>query len=518
MHRCLRIYEILEHIFEDVIYQTQNQRPFRDRPSLLAVLKTCRSFSVPAMKLLWRDLSTILPLILTMPEDLVEVEELDQSSPFAPRTVTFRRDILPSDWERFDLYAPCVRQLGNIAPNERSSATFMVLDDKIWRELKRRDKPLLPNLTRMAASSNDMPTAALLLTPYVHQIKLVMHPCYVSSICRLIDDIPLRVPTLKILHLHRSTNWAPSDQALLGTALLDLLEKLNLEEFQCDWFNLSDEMVQALAQMPDLRKITILKDIPALARALHDFPFKVPRLKEISIWTNAVGPSPLAQILVALRPSSLEAFRVMPVARNIPCTQEELNDLISAIKTRCSPKSLTHFDFEGCTEPQPLDAPPIADAKLLRPLFVFSNLRQFCLPAYPFEFTDAEVKELAMSWPLLEELSFRSSIVPTPPLNTRTTLRCLLWFSIYCRNLRSLSFVFNGTETFSEAELSMASDHPLSLLSVGYSVIADPDAVAAFFNIAFPNLALLDWTSAPTDEQNMRMWEEVETKIQRQPS
>jgi hypothetical protein len=96
MHRCLRIYEILEHIFEDVIYQTQNQRPFRDRPSLLAVLKTCRSFSVPAMKLLWRDLSTILPLILTMPEDLVEVEELDQSSPFAPRTVVSRLSLIAS--------------------------------------------------------------------------------------------------------------------------------------------------------------------------------------------------------------------------------------------------------------------------------------------------------------------------------------------------------------------------------------------------------------------------------------
>jgi hypothetical protein len=72
MHRCFLIYEYLELLCEAVFYQSENEDDV-DRPSLLALLKTCRAFSLPATKLLWRSLSSIVPLILAMPRDLVEV-------------------------------------------------------------------------------------------------------------------------------------------------------------------------------------------------------------------------------------------------------------------------------------------------------------------------------------------------------------------------------------------------------------------------------------------------------------
>jgi hypothetical protein len=79
MHHCLQIYDILALICEASLYQKYqkywgNNECVLDRPSLLALLKTCRSFSVPATKLLWRNLPGLVPLMFTMPKDLVEVK------------------------------------------------------------------------------------------------------------------------------------------------------------------------------------------------------------------------------------------------------------------------------------------------------------------------------------------------------------------------------------------------------------------------------------------------------------
>ena len=86
MHRLFGIHEILDNISEAVLVQ-----PHRlDRRSLVSVLQTCRSFSVVATRLLWQDLHNLAPLILTMPDDLLEVERWDPDNPsskFKPRSI-----------------------------------------------------------------------------------------------------------------------------------------------------------------------------------------------------------------------------------------------------------------------------------------------------------------------------------------------------------------------------------------------------------------------------------------------
>jgi hypothetical protein len=87
MHRCLHIEEILTSIFEFVLYDVP-RKGLRllvyDKCSVLALVKTCRTFKMPALRVLWKNLLNPNPLLLTMPEDLWHVEEGKIS--YEPRT------------------------------------------------------------------------------------------------------------------------------------------------------------------------------------------------------------------------------------------------------------------------------------------------------------------------------------------------------------------------------------------------------------------------------------------------
>jgi len=77
MHYCLHIEEILASIFEFVHCNVPSLS--HDKRSVLALVKTCRTFSLPARRVLWKNLSSPIPLLLTMPRDLWHVEEADNT-------------------------------------------------------------------------------------------------------------------------------------------------------------------------------------------------------------------------------------------------------------------------------------------------------------------------------------------------------------------------------------------------------------------------------------------------------
>lgn len=75
MHNCLSIPEITSTIFGYLLYEydAREYKQILQRRHLLALLKTCRTFYHPALALLWSVLYSPAPLLLTMPEDLVEL-------------------------------------------------------------------------------------------------------------------------------------------------------------------------------------------------------------------------------------------------------------------------------------------------------------------------------------------------------------------------------------------------------------------------------------------------------------
>ena len=64
MHDCLRVQDIIYDIIK-IFAET------RDRRSIAAIARTCKSFHEPAMDALWRKLDGLGPLLECMPSDLI---------------------------------------------------------------------------------------------------------------------------------------------------------------------------------------------------------------------------------------------------------------------------------------------------------------------------------------------------------------------------------------------------------------------------------------------------------------
>ncbi|KAF8961428.1 hypothetical protein BDZ97DRAFT_1921311 [Flammula alnicola] len=134
-----------------------------------------------------------------MPEDLWELKE-QVANDLELAIFTFKRDVKETDWKRFDFYAPFVRDLG-VIEKRPSPVNLIVIDDRVYRELVRRDTVLLPNLRTLITPSNDLPFASLLLTPHIHQLTINVDHSQSTSFSCLARAILLRAPSLKSLHL-----------------------------------------------------------------------------------------------------------------------------------------------------------------------------------------------------------------------------------------------------------------------------------------------------------------------------
>jgi len=91
MHRCLHIQEILASIFDYMLYKPQRSGLLSlvdDKRSILALVKTCRTFNIPALRVLWKNLFSPVLLLLTMPEDLWHVERDVQGFEISPTLVS----------------------------------------------------------------------------------------------------------------------------------------------------------------------------------------------------------------------------------------------------------------------------------------------------------------------------------------------------------------------------------------------------------------------------------------------
>lgn len=134
----------------------------------------------------------------------------------------------------------------------------------------------------------------------------------------------------------------------------------------------------------------------------------------------------------------------------------------------------------------------------LRPLHSFHNLEYVWLNAcMSFEdVNDAFIRDMASSWPRLQELDFGCTSCWGLP--SRVTLDGLLAFCEFCPDLRVLGITFDATNDDSPLSSHNEWTKPLQnlhmdSLQVGHSRIGfdQVDAVAAFLHRIYPNLTEL---------------------------
>ncbi|KAF9484287.1 hypothetical protein BDN70DRAFT_872782 [Pholiota conissans] len=443
---------------------------------------------------------------------------------------TFQRDVVDSDWERFDIYAKHVRKIG-YRSHRASSMKSIAIDDKILRQLETRgnSRILLPRLKVVLAEpgKNSIP-ATLLLSDSVRSVFLKPSPDFMEDILQFLHAMT-RAHSIKSLAFDETDeDWQPEQFAEITRALEILMKNVDLEEFSCEWLPLSGDdnsMMGSLMQMRNLQKLSIFMELPKLKATLETSTISESKMTNLAIWTGSDGFSDLPDILANLQPAGLQTFEIHP-PWGAPYTflnREEVQSLMSALEEHCSARALTIVDIEIVPDYPPPRINPsgaIIEYGMIRPLFSFSNIRELCLADHTMDLTDEEIKELAMSWPRLEAL-FLSLYCP-PGFRPRATLKCLLWLAIYCKHLSQMKFVFDATRHVADSDLEIVSRAveartKLEMFDVGDSSIDKPDQVAAFFSRIFPNLAPQDlhWSDDDGfDEECQDMWENVTSMME----
>ena len=399
-----------------------------------------------------------------------------------------------------------MKVLGSTYYSKRiSQINSITIHERIFHELERRDRVLLPNLKTMIIEDRANRYSSLFLAPPTQHLELQITPDDSNISRRLIDDIPLRSPRLKYLQLLRPSAWMRVEKDSFAAPLPRLLNRLqDLEQFYFEWLHLSDEITIAVLQMSNLRKMTIYKEIAVLERILLDHKVESPHLEEVTIRTDHFGVHSLAELLISLRPALLTSFRVLAVSGY--CYQVDLGGLFHAIGKHCSPTRFAKLTLasDSFEQNSPENITTIYFSTL-GPLLPFSQLRVLVLCNHPFDLTDEEIKEMAMAWPNLTTLEYE--IIPTTS-ETRTTIWGLLWLATFCRKLKYLTFNFNGTEQFSPDELALAANHGLTDLDVGDSMFDELEDVVEFMSTVFPTLPMITYCS--WNDNTKSKWDKVE--------
>ena len=86
MHRCLAVPEIM------ILICDLMKESGKHDGTLAALATCCRAFRMPAVSALWKDLNTLMPLLMSLPRDLWSTEAEDHR--FVCGMDTFMRKLL----------------------------------------------------------------------------------------------------------------------------------------------------------------------------------------------------------------------------------------------------------------------------------------------------------------------------------------------------------------------------------------------------------------------------------------
>ncbi|KAJ7081190.1 hypothetical protein B0H15DRAFT_953200 [Mycena belliarum] len=128
--QCLKNSDLVEEIISHIA-STENLDTRRESLRLLAL--TCKVFSPVALKLLWRQLDNLIPLL-----HLLEGFKNERGSAY----FLFQSQE-PSGWETFDFHAARVREI-TYKPQNR-----IEIDPSVYVRLAQHGAPILPNLWRL---------------------------------------------------------------------------------------------------------------------------------------------------------------------------------------------------------------------------------------------------------------------------------------------------------------------------------------------------------------------------------
>ncbi|KAG2156865.1 uncharacterized protein EDB93DRAFT_1126036 [Suillus bovinus] len=448
---------------------------------------TCKSFSGPALDLLWRDLRGVEPLIKCLPQSLWKQDK---------KKLEFQRTMTLDDWAIFCKYNYRVRSLVHQC-HESYMHTEMICSTEIWRALSCPpfSLPLLPNLTSLTwteASNETFPHIQLFATPQLTKL------------------------TISVSTYGPSFTFGPSEESILSSIAKSCpsVSQFDFAQEKDDSMESVGAMLQFWSHLTSVKTGTISE-----AAILH--LSNLPSLRVLKCGLPSTSISTRAQELLqhdvfcALQDlhitckslANLEAFleklTIAPKVLSFLITPSRggvdfvrtLPDLISRLSNACTHSSLQEVRLSIRVN-RSADPEASIGALAFQPLFAFRNLRVLDFRADNcciVRIDDASLLQMAKAWPHLEELY----ISRYSHSSYRVTLHAFVLLLWHCPRLRSVAVLIDWSTIDvhtipPDIPYQGFSQKALTKLFINGWRIENPTSIAAFISAIAPNVRSID--------------------------
>ncbi|KIY43146.1 hypothetical protein FISHEDRAFT_68189 [Fistulina hepatica ATCC 64428] len=483
--RCWQIPELVQLICEAVAALDERSNGAPATRTIAALAATSRRVWYLAIPSVWREQTSLIPLLKCMPSDLLQETVVNGRKTFVLDTTAAMGDGPVMGPEVYRMLSACV---------PRSS--------------------LLPNLETLFWQMEEG-YSQLFFARFVGA-KVTSVRLY-RGVARV--DAGDASPTLFLLALADS---CPSVEEL-ALASYDA-------DFLCDiigncWHTLSSLTLSSLELSPrSMGNISELPNLVVLHLAVVDpqlpVTFTSPGFRSLEALYLYV---PSMEVLTeVLQMSGVFSLSTVHIAAHTPSRASSWERLVEDICEHCSPTMLTSLLLVEETldnsarvviQPDAVDS-YVLGRQCLRPLFEFPNLCSVTIQPYcGFDLNDVDVKVMAQAWRKATDLDLTSFSKPVRP--PRVTLNGLVSLAFYCPMLDYLRFVFDGTVLLSKldpARLPRLQSNCLDFIHFAHSPVRDARITAAFLAVLFPGLQNIGWADDEGDDmtERERIWSEVQ--------
>jgi hypothetical protein len=311
---------------------------------------------------------------------------------------------LPSEWNRFDIFASRVRHLiyGHNERRRPKSPNYPAINLDVFRCLRINGKRLhhLRELDWGELDPDIFPYVDLFLGPHLVllNLRLPKDPTPVDiDLCSSVKNLSPNISMLCVRH-----GWSdypqyfvpqPVDELCLLACSLPHLTSININ------FPLTPEAIKYLSLLPNLTRFAIPNDAAEILKIIADAGLQrvFAGLTTLSL---SVAILPLCiQFLSLIRPVHLKYLYVQ-CGPSYTSQAHDMRQLFIGIRDFCSYSQLERFTvsfiFNFGAEPLTSD--------MLEPLFAFRKLTVIEAPCPFSDFDNACLKRLAIAWPKLQSL------------------------------------------------------------------------------------------------------------------
>ncbi|KAI0919402.1 hypothetical protein AcV7_006150 [Taiwanofungus camphoratus] len=393
MHRCLLVAEIVDSIIEYVrAGPPKDHWPipgYCSAASVVALALTSRSFSEPALNILWRTQSHLANLVRTLPDDALCEEHKEIANWGTKHIYHLARPLVPSDWTRFQTYASRIKRLGymNFEYAEQELENMVMLcdwpprfgvDRSILEALRlyHPTRVVLPNLRelRWYTEEMDIAYAPVFLTPNLTSFALVVSRSHVTSvdpalhgqIVSILTSLADMCPSLREFEMNGTE---PDEQhRFISEALQVLANTLpSLETFYVHYQTWPKDFTTYLSRMPYLRKVSFGSDYDPFLSNPTGFP---PFASLCVLCLTVPEMQSSIQLIQAMQTCRLKAICIQTI---VTPSASLVHKFLVLLHDRCSHSTLQIIKFPpGDTMPPEESA---IDYGILEPLLSFPNLQ-----------------------------------------------------------------------------------------------------------------------------------------------